>query len=86
MWLLNILARSKITKGGKISIPSACKKYLNLKDGEELIFETKDGAVLIYPISFALEKARKIINKYHDFNTSLVDKLIAERRKEAENE
>jgi AbrB family looped-hinge helix DNA binding protein len=81
-----MLARTKITKGGKISIPSACRKYLNLRDGQEIIFDAKDGAVVIYPISFALEKARKLVNKYHDPNTSLVDKLIAERRKEAENE
>lgn len=81
-----MLARTKISKGGKISIPAACRKYLNLKDGEEIIFDTKDGAVVIYPISFALEKARKIVNKYHTPNVSLVNKPIAERRKEAENE
>lgn len=81
-----MLAKSKIAKGGKISIPSACRKYLNLKDGEEIIFDTKDGAVVMYPISVTLEKARKIVSKYHDSKTSLVEKLIAERRKEAENE
>ncbi len=81
-----MLARTKITKGGKISIPSICRKYLNLKDGEEIIFDARDGTVVIYPISFALEKARKIVNKYHDPSVTLVDKLIAERRKEAENE
>jgi AbrB family looped-hinge helix DNA binding protein len=78
--------RAKIAKGGKVSIPSAYRKYLNIADGEEIIFTAKEGEVVISPMKFLLEKARKTINKYHPSSESLVDRLIAERRNEAKNE
>ncbi len=81
-----MLAKARITKGGKISIPSIYRKYFNLKDGAEIIFSVKDNQVTISPLSAALENTRKLINKYHDTNDSLVDKLILERRLEAQNE
>ncbi len=82
-----MLARAKVAKGGKISIPSACRKYLNLKDGEEIIFSINtNNDVVISPMHITLEKARKLISKYHDPNKSLVDELINQRRIEAKNE
>ena len=82
-----MLARAKVAKGGKISIPSACRKYLNLKDGEEIIFSiNNNNDVVISPMHIALEKARKLISKYHDPNKSLVDELINQRKIEAKNE
>lgn len=81
-----MLCKAKIAKGGKISIPASCRKYLNLKDGEEVIFSFKEGEVTMLPLRLSLEKARKIVNKYHPSNNSLVDKLLAERKNEAQNE
>lgn len=77
--------RAKLSKGGKLSIPAACRKYLNLQDGEEIICNIKEGEIILSPLKFKLQKARKIINKYHA-DTNLVDKLINERKKEAANE
>jgi bifunctional DNA-binding transcriptional regulator/antitoxin component of YhaV-PrlF toxin-antitoxin module len=82
-----MLARAKVAKGGKISIPSICRKYLNLRDGEEIIFSiNNNNDVVISPMHIILERARKLISKYHDPNKSLVDELINQRRIEAENE
>ena len=81
-----MLAKARITKGGKISIPSIYRKYFNFKDGAEVIFSIQNNQVTISPLSTALENTRKLINKYHNTNDSLVDKLIAERRIEAQNE
>ena len=82
-----MLARTKVAKGGKISIPSVCRKYLNIRDGEEIIFSINDNNdVVISPMHIALERARKLISKYHDPKKSLVDELINQRRIEAKNE
>jgi bifunctional DNA-binding transcriptional regulator/antitoxin component of YhaV-PrlF toxin-antitoxin module len=82
-----MLARAKVAKGGKISIPSICRKYLNLRDGEEIIFSINDNNdVVISPMHITLERARKLISKYHNPNKSLVDELINQRRIEAKNE
>jgi AbrB family looped-hinge helix DNA binding protein len=81
-----MLHKAKIAKGGKISIPSACRKYLNLKDGEEVVFNLREGEIVLSPLRLALERARKTVNKYHPTNKSLVDKLLLERRNEAKDE
>jgi AbrB family looped-hinge helix DNA binding protein len=81
-----MLAKAKITKGGKVSIPSIYRKYLQLKEGTEVVFNIKDNQVTISPLSATLENTRKLLNKYHNTNDSLVDKLIAERKSEAQNE
>lgn len=81
-----MLHKVKISSGGKISIPPIFKKYLHIKNGEEIFFELKDDQVTISSMKQSLEKARNILNKYHDSNNSLVDELIETRRAEAKNE
>lgn len=81
-----MLAKAKITKGGKVSIPSIYRKHLHLKEGTEVIFSVQDNFITISPLSAALENTRKLVNKYHNTDDSLVDKLILERRHEAQNE
>ncbi len=82
-----MLAKAKVIKGGKISIPAVCRKYLGIKDGEQVIFTTnKEGDVLISSFKLSLERARKLINKHIPPNINLVDELIAERRREAKKE
>jgi len=81
-----MLAKSKIAKGGKVSIPAAYRKSLRLKEGDEIIFNLNNNELTLIPIKTSLQKVREMINQYHEPNTSLVDKLIAERRAEAKNE
>jgi AbrB family looped-hinge helix DNA binding protein len=81
-----MLAKARITKGGKVSIPSAYRKFLNLKDGSEVVFAIKNNQITISPLSAALENARRLVIKYHSSDDSLVDELIAQRREEAKNE
>ena len=79
-----MLYKAKIIKGGKVSIPSACRKYLNIKDGEEIVFQLKNGEIAISPLKLTLKKVREVVNKYH--TGSLVDNLKAERNEESKNE
>jgi AbrB family looped-hinge helix DNA binding protein len=81
-----MLAKSKIVKGGKISIPAVYRKSLGLKEGDEMIFNLNNDELTLTPIKINLQKVREMINCYHDSSISLVDKLIAERRSEAKNE
>ena len=81
-----MLLRAKVSKGGKVAIPAACKKALKIADGDELVFNIHEYQVIISPLKFTLHKVRKLINEKNVFTESLVDKLIYERRKEADNE
>jgi AbrB family looped-hinge helix DNA binding protein len=81
-----MLSKAKIVKGGKISIPSIYRKSLNIKDGDEIVFSLHENELTLTPIKASLKKIRDMINKYHPINESLVDKLITERKIEANNE
>ena len=81
-----MLPKAKISKGGKIVIPAFFRKKLDLKDGEEVSFDIQDDNIVIISPRHSLKRAREIINRYHSSDESLVDQLIADRRKEAENE
>ena len=81
-----MLAKSKIAKGGKISIPAIYRKSLKLKEGDEIIFNLNNNELTLTLIKTSLQKVREMINRYHNPNISLVDKLIVERRAEAKNE
>lgn len=81
-----MLAKSKIVKGGKISIPAIYRKSLKLKEGDEIVFSLNNNELTLIPIKANLQRVREMINQYHDPNISLVDKLITERRAEANNE
>jgi bifunctional DNA-binding transcriptional regulator/antitoxin component of YhaV-PrlF toxin-antitoxin module len=78
--------KAKISKGGKVSIPIVCRKYLKISEGEEIIFKIADNQVTISPLKATLQKVRDMVNKYHDSNESLVEQLLLERKKDLKNE
>ncbi len=80
------MLRSKIAKGGKIAIPAFFRKQLGLKEGEEILFDLQDHKIVITSIKSTLQTVRDKINQYHPQDESLVDKLIATRREEADHE
>jgi AbrB family looped-hinge helix DNA binding protein len=81
-----MLTKAKIVKGGKISIPSLYRKALNIKEGDEIVFNLHNDELTLSPVKAKLKKVRDMINKYYPTNESLVDKLITERRAEAKDE
>lgn len=81
-----MLVKAKVSKGGKVAIPSSCKKALNISDGDELLFDINDNQVVISPVKFALKKVRKMLKEHNPDGKSLVDELIQERKRETDNE
>ena len=81
-----MLAKAKVSKGGKIAIPSACKKALNILDGDELLFDITENQVIISPVKFTLQKVRKLLKENNPTKRSLVEELLQERKQELKNE
>ncbi|AIK95686.1 AbrB/MazE/SpoVT family DNA-binding domain-containing protein [Candidatus Odyssella acanthamoebae] len=77
--------RTKITTGGKISIPSTYRKQLELKEGEEILMDIQEGQLIISSLRTSLLKARNLINKYKSKNASL-DKQLTSPQEEENNE
>jgi AbrB family looped-hinge helix DNA binding protein len=80
-------ARAKIDKAGRILIPAKLRAELNVEPGDPVVLETSGDELRVRPYRLAIREAQAIVRKYiPDRNRSLVDELIAERRKEAERE
>ena len=78
--------RVKIIEGGKLIIPASMRRELGIGSGDTMLVEVADGELRVRSIPKALERARAILRRHIPEGTSLSDELIADRRREAEDE
>lgn len=78
--------RVKISKGGRVVIPAEYRKALGLQTGDEVVIRIDEGELHLFTLNHAIRHAQEIVRRYVPKKRSLVDELIAERHKEAENE
>jgi AbrB family looped-hinge helix DNA binding protein len=83
---MNEEARLKVNENGRVVIPSAIRKALGIDVGDELIARVEDDELRITTVKRQIERAQRLVRKYVKPGRSLVDELIAERRREARNE
>lgn len=76
---------TKLQNGGRIVIPAAFRQAMNLSEGEEVVLRLDENGLHVHSMRQALDRAQKIVAKYAG-KRSLVDELIADRRKEAADE
>ena len=79
-------SRLRLGANGRISLPAACRRQLGLKAGDELIVQLEDGAIRLTSPQLAIERARRINDRYVTSDESLADALIADRRAGAARE
>lgn len=80
-------ARARIDRAGRILIPSKLRKELKVGPGDSMVLETKGDELHLRPYRTAIREAQAIIAQYiPDRDRSLVDELIAQRRKQVEGE
>lgn len=77
---------TKITSGGRLVIPANYRRELGLNDGDTVTLRVQDGELRILSVRQAVRRAQEIVRKYIPAERSLVDELIAERRRETELE
>ena len=84
---LTAVSATKLGKGGRIVIPSAYRKALKLREGDELILKLEDGEVRMYTRLQALRRAQRLVLRTATKGQgSVVDELIRERREDAQRE
>jgi AbrB family looped-hinge helix DNA binding protein len=76
-------SRLKLGQNGRISLPAAFRRELGLRPGDELIVQLEDGGIRVTSPNLAIERARRILDRYITTDESLADSLIADRRAEA---
>lgn len=78
--------RARVNENGRIVIPAALRQALGIAAGDELILRVQDDELRITTLRGRIERARQIVRRHVKPGRSLVDELIAERRKAAKRE
>lgn len=83
---MQTIIKTKVTQGGRIVIPAEMRKQLGIEIGEEVNLSLEEDSMRISTGKLALKRIRQTAQTVANKNISVVDELIADRRKEAENE
>jgi AbrB family looped-hinge helix DNA binding protein len=78
--------RQRVNENGRVVIPAAFRKALGIKIGDEVVLRMEDDELRITTLKRRVERAQRLVRKHVKPGASLVDELIAERRKAAQNE
>lgn len=77
---------TQMSENGRLVIPAASRRAANIKPREILTVRVDDEGIHLQTRAQAIKRAQAIVRKYVPEGVSLVDELIAERRKEAKRE
>jgi len=72
-----------IREGGRLVIPSAYRKALGLKPGDEVLLSLEDGEIRVVSTRQAVARAQTLVRRYIPKGRKLSDELIKDRREEA---
>jgi AbrB family looped-hinge helix DNA binding protein len=79
--------RLKIGPGGRVVIPADMRAALGVTEGDTLLASVVDGEMRLISTPMAIRRAQAMVRAYIPAGgPSLVDELIADRRREAEDE
>lgn len=80
------IIKTRVTQGGRIVIPAEMRKQLGIEIGENVNLELESDSLKITTGQAALRRIQNSLKNRVPEGVSLVDELIAQRRREAENE
>jgi len=78
--------RLRVNENGRVVIPAAFRKALGINIGDEVVLRIENDELRITTQQRRIERAQQRARKYVKRGTSLVDELLAERRKAAKRE
>ncbi|MBS3965642.1 MAG: AbrB/MazE/SpoVT family DNA-binding domain-containing protein [Truepera sp.] len=73
----------KLGSNGRLVIPSDYRQALGLKDGGNVIITLESAGLRVTTPELAIKQAQTLVRQYVPEGVSLVDELLAERRREA---
>lgn len=78
--------RLKMKADGRVVIPASFRRALGVRAGDEVVLRLEDNELRITTLKHRVARAQRLVRKHIRAGVSLVDELIADRRKEAKNE
>ena len=80
------IEKARMSENGRIVLPSAIRKAMGLKGGDELTFSLDEEGLHIQTMRQKIARAQAMVRELVPPGPSIADELIAERRLEAKRE
>lgn len=79
---------ARIDRSGRLVLPVSIRRQLELHEGDEVIFTAGDalGEVRLVSRRAAVDQAQALVRRFIPPGRSLVDELLAERRRDVARE
>ncbi len=77
---------AKVGEGGRVVIPAAYRRAMGVAEGDHVQLRFQDGEVRVLSRSRVIRQVQERVAQHIEPGRSLVDELIAERRREAARE
>ncbi len=71
---------AKMIAGGKLVIPAELRRALDIKDGDRVMLEQRDGAIFIRTQREALRRLQDLVQAKSPSEIDPIDIFIADRR------
>ena len=78
--------RLRVNENGRLVLPAAFRKALNIRPGDEVLARLEGNEVRITSLKHRIEQAQRHVRQFVKPGRSLADELIAERREAAKHE
>ncbi len=75
--------KARMSKDGRLVVPSTFRKALGLKPGDEVVMILEEGELRVLGARQAIARAQALVRRYVPEGRSLSQELIQERREEA---
>ncbi|MGO9272760.1 MAG: AbrB/MazE/SpoVT family DNA-binding domain-containing protein [Terriglobia bacterium] len=78
--------RLRVNENGRVVLPAAFRKALNIRPGDQVLARLEGEEVRITTLKHRIEQAQRHIRQFVKPGRRLADELIAERREAARHE
>ena len=78
--------RLRVNENGRVVLPAAFRKALNIRPGDQVLARLEGDEVRITTLKHRIEQAQRHVRQFVKSGRSLGDELIAERREAAQHE
>ena len=72
----------KMSEGGRVVIPIEIRQAMDIKEGDTVLWELRDGKAQLTTRMAQLREAQAMVRRFVPAGVSLADELIAQRRAE----
>jgi len=77
---------TKVSEGGKISLPAAFRRQLGIEPGTPVLLRVEDGELRVRTVQSSLRRLQSDASRVFAGSGETVDRFLADRRVEAARE